>query len=895
MKNIFRLAGHYMFYYKKQTLSLLLGIALSSALLTGIGSLFGSGRHAATEDARKKYGDWHYTTRADTGWKKPFDGKMRGRGYRLEEVGREIVRKVIEKPYQMEMVYADQNYLDMMGREIIQGSYPEQENEVAMDKYTLQNLDIPAKIGSRVELDGEQFELCAIVESAPEGLAGESDDIMQVFVNETLDYGKNGEFIYLKFDETKTVYRQVANFCKRYGVYSGDIHRNNGLAGHVGGEMPHNVLKVIREGLSNPGMGLPYIWGQLNERGMLTERAVLFALGLFAVMIIYSLFQVTVLKRISQYSIMQAVGMTDSITFLVLLVELCMIFMAGYPLGAILGNGVGAILYQRIGKIFIAPESSVVHTGVQYQDMSDAAVNLPEAGRFYVNRDFIMTGAVLMLAFLMIVSFLLMLRMRKYTIRQMRVQETKTFRRRKIYSQRHKKMADILTGKFMFSQKKTFVLMLLSLSVGSIIFLGSAYVTENTKENNQLRFKADDGLGSDIQMYEASDQIKDKIPEEIVQKMEGISGLEGVHPVRYALGEIPLLDGCFSWPEFYGETANDPSNPPDEEIMEKYNGLIVRTGKKDYRLKVNIYGYDDEMLESLNDYVLEGEIDAAQMRKDNTVIFKTLMDGQGNYSGIDIRQDDTVEVRTLRKNIVSQKALRFEGKEDWYQKQSFQVAALVSRPLAKVDTYIGDNSTDAVDIIMTNEQMDKMFGVTDYQTVSITLKKGADVEAAVSRLREMTGGVSKCVIKDYSEQIAAQNLYLTQKMLFFYGIALTLIGISILHIINSMQHLVLARRREFGIIRAMGITDRGLCMMLAREGFRYGIYSSAVVFLLYFFVQKILYYFMVHIYLYLAPAANVSILPAAAVLLTNLAICVSVTVLSGRKILKEEIVYELRK
>lgn len=52
MKNIIRLAIAYIRYYKKQAAALLMGVVLSAALFTGIGSLFQSGRMAALENAR---------------------------------------------------------------------------------------------------------------------------------------------------------------------------------------------------------------------------------------------------------------------------------------------------------------------------------------------------------------------------------------------------------------------------------------------------------------------------------------------------------------------------------------------------------------------------------------------------------------------------------------------------------------------------------------------------------------------------------------------------------------------------------------------------------------------------------------------------------------------------
>ena len=127
------------------------------------------------------------------------------------------------------------------------------------------------------------------------------------------------------------------------------------------------------------------------------------------------------------------------------------------------------------------------------------------------------------------------------------------------------------------------------------------------------------------------------------------------------------------------------------------------------------------MLKELDNYLLEGVVNPERMRKENSVIVKTLMDGQGNYDGIKIAPGDFLQIKTIKDISVDPEALRFLGEDDWYQEKELKVAALTSRPLAKVDTYIGDSGKDCVDIIMTNEQMKENFGVSGYQTVSISV------------------------------------------------------------------------------------------------------------------------------------------------------------------------------
>ena len=144
-------------------------------------------------------------------------------------------------------------------------------------------------------------------------------------------------------------------------------------------------------------------------------------------------------------------------------------------------------------------------------------------------------------------------------------------------------------------------------------------------------------------------------------------------------------------------------------------------------------------------------------------------------------------------------------------------------------------------------------------------------------------------LSDHSQDVIGQDCQFQYQF-----VGLKFAGWQPLHIMNSMQYLVAARKREFGILRAMGITDAGFKRMLAKEGLCYGIYSGVTVLVIYFVVQKILYYFMIHVYLYLHPKAFVSGAALGGILLLNVGICVGVTLLSGRAVLREGIVEEIR-
>ncbi len=825
--------------------------------------------------------------------RKTYQPGEKEQGYCVEKTGVLTMRKVTEEPYEIELDYAEEGYLSMMGRIMKEGRYPVEEGEAALDEFALRNLNIPREIGTTFILDGETFTLCGIVSEQPSALVQR----MQVFVNPTLDYGTNGTFLYVKFDESKDIYRQMSAFADTFGISKKKIAANWELLEWLKNGVRINAAEVVKTGILHwRQTGFPYIWGNLDEKWNLKDKAVLAAIGVFGTFVIYSLFQVSVRKRMSQYSVMQTLGMESKRTFGVLTSELWMIFAVAYPVGCVLGNAAAWGIYQKIGSIFVRTKGNQ-HTNMYVA--AETAREAAQAGRaqasaFQVSGETIFFGAIFLLCLLTLVSLILVRRMEKLTLREMIAKEGEAqTKRRKIYSLKRKDLTGVLTKKFMFSRKKTFIGIILSLSVGSVLFLGTAYLTENAKINNELTFKADDGLGSDIQVYEDSDSLPSLIPKACAEQMEKISGLESVRPVRYMAGELALSADVFHWTEYYMGSEKPEENilDADSGMVEKFNGRLVRKANGEYGLKVNIYGYDDSMLNELNDYLLEGEIDPEKMREEDTVILATLMDGQGNYDGISVSPGDALLVRTPKTEDTQTELLKFQGEDSLYQSSNLQVQAVVSRTLARVDQFYGDG---AASIIMTNEQMQKYFGVNGYRAISIALKENADAGAVTDEIRKVVSGVSDCVVKDYTEQIKVQNFYLNQKMLFFYGIALVLLVISLLHIMNSMQYLVAARKHEFGILRAMGITDSGFRIMLLKEGLRYGVYSSIVMVVLYLVVQKVLYYFMTHVFLYLHPKSEIQIVPVLIMSLVNLSICAAAVLISGQSVLKEQVVDVIR-
>lgn len=131
--------------------------------------------------------------------------------------------------------------------------------------------------------------------------------------------------MYIKFDESSKVYDQLEDFTAYFHYEEEQVEQVSGLLSYVGGNRQPGVLSILKEGLLLPEGKIPYIWGSLNESYGLSEKLILLFLGLFSAFVIFSLFQVSVRKRMAQYSTMQVLGMEEAMTRGVLWTELCLL------------------------------------------------------------------------------------------------------------------------------------------------------------------------------------------------------------------------------------------------------------------------------------------------------------------------------------------------------------------------------------------------------------------------------------------------------------------------------------------------------------------------------------------------------------------------------------------
>ena len=111
-------------------------------------------------------------------------------------------------------------------------------------------------------------------------------------------------------------------------------------------------------------------------------------------------------------------------------------------------------------------------------------------------------------------------------------------------------------------------------------------------------------------------------------------------------------------------------------------------------------------------------------------------------------------------------------------------------------------------VIMTNEEMEREYGISDYSFINASSAEGADEDKAAKSILNVINDTPKAVLHDYADEIEIQKKYLDNKQRVLTGVSIILLAISLFHIMNSMNYTIMSRKKEYGIMRAIGITDR---------------------------------------------------------------------------------------
>lgn len=253
-----------------------------------------------------------------------------------------------------------------------------------------------------------------------------------------------------------------------------------------------------------------------------------------------------------------------------------------------------------------------------------------------------------------------------------------------------------------------------------------------------------------------------------------------------------------------------------EELGKSVQYISQCISRDRYLIEVTILGRSDEELEALKKNVIAGEIDIDKMKNEDILILVQNIDGL-NYTNLSV--GDVVQPSFTKLND--------NGEFLGGTYPEFKVGAIVSEdaikglPLGTPSTTVHSSA-----IILPDSAMKKHMEMTKYQYWEGNVKDGYNYKEVENQLRTVVNSDKGATLLSYREELEKIKVNNAQIIFAMYSIVIVVAIVSIINLINIMNMSAIMRKKEFGFLRAMGLSEKQVKKIIMWEGIIYGVVSS---------------------------------------------------------------------
>ncbi len=344
MRTYIRIAGRFMAQYPQRTIALIISIALSVFLIVAIGSLSQSVRKANVISCINERGAQHviyHDSKFDIEKVKILRGQPSVKSYaKLFYYGSWKTQNGLD----LNLLAADTNILHMNSTRMLAGRYPQRSHEIAMEGWILNRLRLPHALGQNLSIELQEqgvqqnFTLVGIIKDRMDAKASGQLESFIAFNQENLlgrAPHRNALNILVEFKDGVKINQAIKQTGQDLGLKIND----------------ENVL---------PNRMLLAALGQLDEIDWYLV-AIALMLALVGGMVIYSIYNISVLKRIQDYGMLRAVGATTRQIIYLVIVEIVIIYVLGTTLGLVSGSA--------LVQLFRGVTTDVFPTGIEADNL----------------------------------------------------------------------------------------------------------------------------------------------------------------------------------------------------------------------------------------------------------------------------------------------------------------------------------------------------------------------------------------------------------------------------------------------------------------------------------------------------------------------------------------------
>lgn len=835
MKKYNEVSFKYIKKYFSRSVAIAVSIILSTILIVGIGTLSKSAKQAEVDIVKYDTGNSH----------------VRLSGINEEQLKtlksnsdvKNIAATSLYDSYNyknkvlMNIVCADKNYINLDNGSLKKGSFPQNSNEIALEEWVLKNLNIDPVVGSKIQmkLDSSKtktFKLVGILNDIP---SKKTSGMAEAIIGFDTSVKKDNMMAFVEFNEDADMLSCISNI--------------------------QGTLKLTDKNMSVNTMLLD----ALNKYGGIDWNIISISIivSVVACIVIYGVFNISIYQRMGEYGILRAIGCKRYQIFNIIFSELFVISIISLPIGMIVGVFGAKLLSSKFGQLFTE------------FDVSNMKISM--------SSEILILNIVLILLIITLISL-------KTSREVFKVSPIEAIKR--INKQNKKVRKNIvpisliskivsyhraISIKNITENKKSFFMIILSMSIGSVLFIGSSYYS-NIQRQLSTQKQQETKIDYDYKIVtNGTLSMNDGLSKEDVEKIKDIKGIKDLNPTKITYARNII-------------NKKDIKEPDHFKYLEKRNSdwkINVKESddKKSLILQSGIWGYSDQALNELNKFLVAGKIDIDKMKEDNSVIaYVPTLANSGSKEVIDVKPGDVIDVSFRKDGKVSEEFYGMKDKGEYIKKQ-FKVAGIITTLPVWDDFYCGQDETA---VILPEENFDKVCGFNNYRVLHANKSSNSNSEEVYQEILNITNKTEGVSVRDLSkERVEVQDYYKTKDS-YIYIISIVLFLISMLNITNNISYRLMSRTNEFGMLRAIGLDNKEFKQMIRFEGLSFGIISGLISIILSFIVQCIMFkYFSVSLK---NPTFDIQWMNYILIILVNMLIGVGAAYIPLRKINKLSII-----
>ena len=727
--------------------------------------------------------------------------------------------------FNLEIIGADTNALDMLNSNVIEGNYPQKINEIMVEQWVINKMEHKPAIGDKISLDYEMINTKGLsigrlkTEFVLSGIMDNSYG--------TISANKGKAYVTLQTTE-----QYIEKYDRSYSQY---------FAINTSPNIRQELIKV-RESLSKKSK-YENQYGDYKENSAYVDaienayksRKLIFLIDaiveIFAVMVIYNVFNISVMERLKHFGLLRTIGATTKQIKYMLLAEALLLGAVFIPIGVVAGVIATPLLFLLISKV------SLFEVNVK--------ISL-----FNIILPFIMGFLSILIA--VYISAKLGARVSPIeainTESKIRKKQTdmKSLGNKlilSIYGQMGK-MALTNIGRY----KKRFYATVVTISISIALFISVFYLVKSLDPVKQISSI----MPSDyVLSYEFNTEKRNGYSGEAIRKLENIEGIEKINKLKYTRCNI-YMDTKYlteAGKEYFEKEAK----------FDDYVNRLLFSDKVDF-ISFTIVLNEEKYNEYFKD-------------KEETSSYK----GQGEaLPNVFIMQDINYEGYTnLKPGDPISIEYSYKENNKWKKtEQDFIIKAILDKaplPISK--------GSGSIAVFMKEEVLQKYYPTDGYQRIEIYLEKGADVQEIEAKLKDIASSQKYGKVESFREYIEMIRKVQTQLALVLYSIVVVISLVGLINIVNTMSMNILLRKREFGILRAIGITKLQLREMIFKEGLFGSLMGIGLIYVIYSFGRKILFIEFEMNYLSIIFASTVTVI-----------LCITATIIPIKRVTSASVV-----